>query len=93
MQNKKNNRDSEEELAKFFVAHGVDEKQFHEAYNSFLVDTKMRQAPVMQQRYGITGVPVIIVNGKYKIDARSAGSQEKMLEITNNLIKQESSAK
>jgi len=93
IQNKKNNLDSEEELAKFFVAHGVDEKQFHEAYNSFLVDTKMRQAPVMQQRYGITGVPVIIVNGKYKIDARSAGSQEKMLEITNNLIKQESSAK
>lgn len=93
IQNKKNNLDSEEELAKFFVAHGVDEKQFHETFNSFLVDTKMRQAPIMQQRYGITGVPVIIVNGKYKIDARSAGSQEKMLEITDNLIKQESSTK
>lgn len=93
VQNKKNKLESEEELAKFFVAHGVDEKQFHEAYNSFLVDTKMRQAPVMQQRYGITGVPVLIVNGKYKTDARTAGSHEKMLEVVNSLIKQESAAK
>jgi len=90
---KKDKLDTEEALAKFFKAHGVNETQFHEAYNSFVVDAKMRQAPLMAARYGITGVPVIIINGKYKTDGKLAGSHEKMIEVMNNLIKQESVAK
>jgi thiol:disulfide interchange protein DsbA len=31
---------SEEDLADFFVAHGVDKAAFHDAYNSFIVDTR-----------------------------------------------------
>jgi len=93
IQIKKEALDTEEALAKFFAAHGVDEAQFHEAYNSFVVDAKMRQAPQMATRYGITGVPAIIVNGKYKTNGKLAGSHEKMIEVMNNLIKQESPAK
>ena len=93
VQNKKSKLESENELADFFAAHGVDKDQFHEAYNSFLVDTKMRQAPQLQQRYGITGVPTFIINGKYKTDARTAGSQEKIIEVLDQLIKQESETK
>jgi len=93
IQIKKEALDTEEALAKFFAAHGVDETQFHEAYNSFVVDAKMRQAPQMATRYGITGVPAIIVNGKYKTNGKLAGSHEKMIEVMNNLIKQESPAK
>jgi thiol:disulfide interchange protein DsbA len=90
---KKDKLDTEEALAKFFAAHGVNETQFHEAYNSFVVDAKMRQAPVIASRYGITGVPAIIINGKYKTNGTLAGSHEKMIEVMNNLIKQESTAK
>jgi protein dithiol oxidoreductase (disulfide-forming) len=93
IQNKKENLDTEEALAKFFAAHGVTETQFHEAYNSFVVDAKMRQAPLMAGRYGITGVPAIVINGKYKTNGKLAGSHEKMIEVMNNLIKQESTAK
>ena len=93
VQNKKESLDTEEALAKFFAAHGVNEAQFHEAYNSFAVDTKMRNAPSMATRYGITGVPAIIINGKYKTNGTLAGSHEKMIEVMNNLIKQESTAK
>lgn len=53
----------------------------------------MRQAPLMASRYGITGVPAIIINGKYKTNGKLAGSHEKMIEVMNNLIKQESAAK
>ena len=35
---------TEEQLAVFFVAHGVDKAAFHNAFNSFIVDTKMREA-------------------------------------------------
>ncbi|MFA6051176.1 MAG: thiol:disulfide interchange protein DsbA/DsbL [Methylobacter sp.] len=92
IQNKKN-LETEDQLAKFFAAHGVNETEFHNAYNSFLVDAKMRQATTMATRYGVTGVPAIIINGKYKTNGPLAGSHEKMIEVMNRLIQQESTAK
>lgn len=90
VQNKKEELLTEADLAKFFVAHGVKEADFHEAYNSFPVDTKMRQVAGVAARYGITGVPAIIVNGKYKTNGKLAGSHEKMIDVINQLIEQES---
>ncbi len=90
VQNKKQSLRSEDELAKFFVEHGVDETEFRNAYNSFLVDTKLRQAQAMPARYGVTGVPAIIVNGKYKTNGPLAKSQDNMIKIMNELIDQES---
>lgn len=81
---------SEDDLAKFFVAHGVDKAAFHDAYNSFIVDTKMRQAKTMGPRYGITGVPAIVVNGKYLVNGKTAGSHEGMIKVINELIAKES---
>lgn len=93
LQNKKQHLETEDELAKFFVAHGINENEFRTTYNSFLVDTKMRQATTTASRYGITGVPAIIVNGKYKTNGPLAGSHEKMLDVINQLIQKESKAK
>jgi thiol:disulfide interchange protein DsbA len=93
IQNKKQNLDTEDQLAKFFAEHGVSETDFHNAYTSFLVDSKLRQATAMAGRYGVTGVPAIIINGKYKTNGPLAGSHEKMIEIINQLIEQESKAK
>lgn len=87
------NLTDEEALAKFFVAHGVAEADFKNAYSSFLVDTKMRQAQAAGPRYGISGVPAVIVNGKYLVNGTTAGSHEAMIEVMNTLIKQESAAK
>ncbi|MDD5578514.1 MAG: thiol:disulfide interchange protein DsbA/DsbL [Methylobacter sp.] len=93
VQNKKQKLETEDELAKFFADHGVNEDEFHNAYNSFLVDAKMRQATTMASRYGVTGVPAVIINGKFKTTGPLAGSHEKMIEVMDRLIKQESSAK
>jgi len=93
IQSGKEKLDTEASLAAFFAAHGVTEGQFKEAYNSFAVDSKMRQAPLMASRYGITGVPAIIVNGKYKTNGTLAGSHEKMIEVMDKLIKEESTKK
>lgn len=88
IQNKKQKLGTEDELAKFFAAHGVKNEDFHAAYNSFLVDSKMRQAEAIAGRYGITGVPALIVNGKYKVTASTAKSQENMIPVVNQLIQQ-----
>lgn len=93
IQNKRQKLTSEDELAKFFADHGVKDADFRAAYNSFMVDAKMRQAETMAARYGISGVPAIIVNGKYRVTANTAKSQENMIAVTNQLIQQESQAK
>jgi len=93
IQGKKQALESEDDLAKFFSAHGVREDDFHKAYRSFAVDSKMRQAEGMAERYGVDGTPAIIVNGKYRVSATLAKSLENMITITNALIKQESAGK
>lgn len=90
IQNKKQALRTEDQLAKFFVEHGVDETEFRNAYKSFLVDAKLRQAKAMAPRYGVTGVPAVIVNGKYKVTGRLAKSHENMINVMNQLIEQES---
>ncbi|WNB76298.1 thiol:disulfide interchange protein DsbA/DsbL [Methylomonas koyamae] len=93
IQNKKQKLTDENDLAKFFSEHGVKDEDFRAAYNSFLVDAKLRQAESIGPRYGITGVPSLVVNGKYKVTAQSAKSQANMLNVVNQLIAQESPKK
>ena len=80
----------EDSLAKFFAKYGVAEADFREAYNSFSVDTKTRQAMTASKNYGISGVPSLIVNGKFRTSARLAGSFEEMLKIADELVDKES---
>ncbi len=93
IQVKKEHLETEEQLAKFFVAHGVSETDFKAAFNSFPIDMKVRQAGTLAAKYGITGVPAIVINGKYKTSGPLAGSHEKMIEVMNRLIAQESAVK
>lgn len=89
IQNKQLPLQTEADLEKFFVDHGIDKTAFHNAYNSFLVDAKVRQATAMPARYGITGVPALIVNGKYKTNGTLAKSQENIITVLNQLIQKE----
>ena len=80
----------EDTLARFFAEHGVAEADFHEAYNSFSVDTKTRQALTASKEYGISGVPSMIVNGRYRTSARLAGTYENLLKVVDELVAKES---
>ncbi|MBU2478449.1 MAG: thiol:disulfide interchange protein DsbA/DsbL [Gammaproteobacteria bacterium] len=84
---------NEDDLAKFFVAQGIDEKQFRDTIKSFGVAAKLNRSKQMTQRYGITGVPSLIVNGKYRTSAGDAGGQEQMLVVVDKLIAEERAAK
>ena len=44
---------------------GVDRTEFEQTYDSFAVESMVRKSILMQQRYGITGTPSVVVNGKY----------------------------
>lgn len=80
---------NDDAMKKFFVKHGVDKNEFLKVYESDEIDTKVKQAFVMGQRYKLTGVPAIIVNGKYMVSGSTAGSFENVLKITNTLVDKE----
>lgn len=74
---------------KFFVKHGVNKGAFTKIYESDEVDTKVKQAFVMGQRYKVTGVPAVIVNGKYMVSGSTAGSLENVLKVIDTLVDKE----
>ena len=71
---------------------GVKEQDFHSAWNSFSVKSRIQQAKGLMRAYRITGVPTLIVNGKYKVDGRMAGGNVAMLEVVDFLLAQERAA-
>lgn len=81
--------DSEEALTSFFVEQGVKESDFRKAFNGFFVDMKLRDAMSKPAKYGITGVPAVVVNGKYRITGSMAGSYTRMTKIIDYLIEKE----
>ncbi len=83
---------TEDALADFFAEHGVDKKQFHDAFNSFSVMVKVNHAADLTQRYGISGVPSVIVDGKYRTDGGMAGGTENIFKVVEYLVAKESKA-
>ncbi len=43
----------------------------------------------MTRAYGLEGVPTFIVNGKYRVDGTSAGSEEGMFAALDQLVAKE----
>ena len=58
---------TEDELAAFFAEFGVDQAAFHKAYTSFQTETQLRRGNQLAQRFGVRGVPTVIVNGQYEV--------------------------
>ncbi len=80
---------SEADLAQLFTASGVSAEDFQQALNSFGVGSQVRQANSRARAAKITGTPSMMVNGKYLISARKAGSQSEMLQLADFLIEKE----
>ena len=71
---------------------GVSTEDFETAYGSFSVRSRVEQAKAKVRAYRVTGVPSMIVNGKYRVDGRMAGSNTRMLEVVDYLVKREQAA-
>ncbi|HCC60955.1 MAG TPA: thiol:disulfide interchange protein, partial [Pseudomonas sp.] len=57
------------------------------------VKSRAEQAKKLAMAYQITGVPVMIVNGKYRFDIGSAGGPERALDVADFLIEKERAAR
>ncbi|WP_298808903.1 thiol:disulfide interchange protein DsbA/DsbL [uncultured Psychrobacter sp.] len=69
-------------LSKWYASKGVDEKKFDSLYNSFAVGTKIGRSQEGAKRYQITGVPSVVVQGKYVV----TGENAKVAKVVDYLV-------
>ncbi len=83
---------SQDALKQFFVSHGISEKDFNTTFESFDVTRKQKWANSIAQAYKITAVPCVIIQGPkgiYTTAVRFAGSEDEVVKVINDLVKQE----
>ena len=80
---------SPDEMAEFLATQGVDNDAFLKTYNSFGVKGQVANAKRLGMAYQISGVPAMVVNGKYRFDIGSSGGPEQTLDVADQLIAKE----
>jgi len=75
-----------EALAEWVAEQGFSAQDVLDTYDSFAVNTKMNYAKTMTRKYGIQGVPAVIVDGKYRTSVSQAGDFDTLFEVINFLV-------
>lgn len=79
-----------EDAAKFYNQHaGVPVEKFVATSKSFSADLKVRSDQDLVMAYKIDRTPTIIVNGKYRLHAESAGGTDQVIELVKYLVAKE----
>jgi len=69
----------------FATANGIKADDFTKAYQSMTVNAELQRAQDLTERYNITGVPTIVVDGKYATDVGKAGSPDNLFALVDDL--------
>lgn len=81
------------DITDFVVSQGVDEALFTKTWSSFSVKSQMEKAKKHALAYQITGVPALVVNGKYRFDIGMAGGLQETVQVADALIEKERQSK
>ena len=87
-----------ESLKPLFIARGIESDRFDQLFETggfrkvSQIDQAVEQASKLVNSVKISGVPALIVNGKYKVGVGEAGSLANMLKVTNFLLEKERKA-
>lgn len=80
---------TESEIQAFFARFGVSADEFQKTFRSFAVESQLKRAKELTERYQIRSVPLMIVNGKYSTDAPGIKSLNDMVAVTGELVERE----
>ncbi|MDO8890504.1 MAG: thiol:disulfide interchange protein DsbA/DsbL [Sulfurimicrobium sp.] len=78
---------NEKTLQEWVGRNGIEAKKFMDTYNSFAVQGKAQRAKQLTRAFAVTGVPALVVDGKYMTSASQTGGNEKLLPVLDDLIK------
>ena len=90
VQRRGNRLNSEASIQALFARYDVSAEDFQRTWSSFEVSQKLRVAQDLARRYGIASVPTMVINGKYRTSGAEAGSNQKLLEVIDELVVRES---
>lgn len=76
------------EIADFFTDYGVSEEDALKALDSFGVKSQINRSQATTRNLQLMGVPALIVDGRYIVSPRSAGSLENMPLVASRLVEQ-----
>jgi thiol:disulfide interchange protein DsbA len=65
---------------------GLDRKKVADTFNSFSVKTKMMRAIQVFRTSGATGVPGLLIDGKYLTSSTMAGGNDEVLKVADYII-------
>ncbi len=78
--------DSEQAIGEFVSELGIDGDEFVSTMQSFAVDANMRRARDLQQTYGISGTPSVVIDGRFVTAGGMAGSFEEMIQVIDERV-------
>ncbi|CAH8230106.1 MULTISPECIES: thiol:disulfide interchange protein DsbA/DsbL [Vibrio] len=74
------------ELRQIFLDEGVDGAKFDAAFNGFAVDSMVRRFDKQFQDSGLSGVPAVVVNNHYLVQAQGLKSTDEYFALVNYLL-------
>jgi len=77
---------SQAQLGTFFEEFGVDRDEFDRTFRSFEVHTQINRAKYLAERSEATGVPALIVGGRYRTGVDMAGGYDRLFEVVSELV-------
>lgn len=66
---------------------GLDRKEVESTFNSFTINTNLKRAAQIFRYSGATGVPSLVIDGKYITSGTMAGGNAKALAVADYIIK------
>lgn len=78
---KKQHFTNRDDVRAVFVANGVEGKTFDAAADSFMVKAQMAKMKRDTENAQISGVPALVVNGKYRVETGAVKSYDELLDI------------
>lgn len=83
---KKKNMRNPKEIAKLAATLGMDEGKFLSTMDSFAVNGKLKQSVDKAIKAGISSVPSIIINGKYRSSTTISGGADGVVDTINERV-------
>lgn len=80
---------SEDDIRNFFSRFDVSEEEFNSTFRSFGVESKLKRAKNLTQRYRVQSVPLLVINGKYLTTGPGVKNFDDMLAVAEELIERE----
>ncbi len=73
---------TQQAMEQFLEQQGVDLEAYRKAMKSFAVQTQIRRAAVLAERFDVRGVPALVIDGKYRTSGLEGGL---MMRVTDYL--------